>query len=45
MFFPMGPLVVYLTMEQLWNPHVMKLEKNAMGMGMHKIIKQMGKLI
>jgi hypothetical protein len=42
----MGPFVMYIIlMKWLWDPHVVKLEKNAMGMGVHKIIEQMGKLI
>jgi hypothetical protein len=41
----MGPLVMYLTlMKLLWNPHVGNLKKNIMGMGMHIIIEQMGKV-
>jgi hypothetical protein len=40
----MGPIVMYLTpMKSLWDPHVKKPEKNTMGMGVHNIIKQMGK--
>ncbi len=42
MLLPMGPLVMYLTPTKwLWNPHVGKPEKNIVGMGMHRIIKQM----
>jgi hypothetical protein len=45
MFLPMGPHVMYLTlMKWLWNPHVEKFEKNIVGMGMHKIVEQMGKV-
>jgi hypothetical protein len=40
----MGPLVMYLIPTKwLWNLHVEKLGENTMGMGMGKIIKQMGK--
>jgi hypothetical protein len=41
----MGPPIMYLTsMKWLWDPHVEKPKKNTMGVGMHKIIKQMGKI-
>ncbi len=40
----MGPLVMYLTPTKwLLDPHVDKFENNTVGMGMHKIVKQMGK--
>jgi hypothetical protein len=36
--------IVYLILKKwLWNPHIGKLERNTVGMGVHKIIKQMGK--
>jgi hypothetical protein len=42
---PMGPPIVYLIlMKWLWDIHVGKLKKNTMGMGMDKIVKQMGKV-
>jgi len=45
MFFLMDPLVMYLTlMKWLWNPHVKKPKKNIVGMGVHNIVKQMGKI-
>jgi hypothetical protein len=41
----MGPLVMYLiSTKWLWYPHVEKPFKKTMGMGMCKIIKQMGKI-
>jgi hypothetical protein len=44
MFFLMGPLVVYLTlMKWLWDPHVKKPKKNIVRIGVHNIVKQMGK--
>ncbi len=30
--------------KSLWNPHVKKFEKNTMGMGMHRIVEQTGKV-
>jgi hypothetical protein len=40
----MGPPIMYLIrMEWLWNLHVGKLETNIVGMGVHKIVKHMGK--
>jgi hypothetical protein len=30
--------------EMIMDPHVGKLEKNSMGMGVHKIVEQMGKV-
>jgi hypothetical protein len=45
MFFLMGSFIVYSIMTKwLWDPHVRKLVKNIMGMGMHKIIEQMWKV-
>jgi hypothetical protein len=44
-FLPMGSFVVYLIPTKwLWDPHVKKLEKNIVGMGMHRIVEQMGKV-
>jgi hypothetical protein len=41
----MGPLVMYLTLTKwLWNPHIEKPKKNTMGLGVHKIVEQMGKV-
>jgi hypothetical protein len=40
----MGPPIVYLIPTKwLWNPHVGKLKKYIVGMGMCKIIEQTGK--
>jgi hypothetical protein len=40
-----GSLFAHLTMMKwLWNAHVEKLEKYIMGMGVHIIIEQMGKV-
>jgi hypothetical protein len=40
----MGPPIIYLTSTKwLWNPHVENPKKNIVGMGVHKIVKQMGK--
>jgi hypothetical protein len=40
----MGPFIMYMTLTKwLWNFHVGKLDKNTMGMGMHKFVKQMEK--
>jgi len=40
----MGPPIMYLIwMEWLWDPHIEKLEKNIVGMGVHRIIKHVGK--
>jgi len=37
--------IVYLTLTKwLWNPHVKKPGKNIMGMGVCKIVKQMGRV-
>jgi hypothetical protein len=45
MFLPMGPLIVYLTPTKwLWDPHVGEPEKNIVGMGVCRIVKQMGKI-
>jgi hypothetical protein len=44
MFFPMGLRIMYLTSTKwLWDPHVEKLGKNRLGMGMCRIVKQIGK--
>jgi hypothetical protein len=44
MFLPMGPPIMYLTLTKwLWNPHFEKPRINTIGMGMCKIVKQMGK--
>jgi len=41
----MGSPIVYLTLTKwLWDSHVGKLDKNTMGMGMDRIIEQMGKV-
>ncbi len=40
------PIMYLILIEWLWDPHVIgKLEKNIIGMGMHKIVKQMGKVV
>jgi hypothetical protein len=45
MFLLVGPLIVYLTrMKWLWDPHVRKRKKNIMGMGVQRIVEQMGKV-
>ncbi len=44
MFLPMGPPIMYLTLTKwLFDLHVGKSKKNIVGMGMHKIVEQMGK--
>jgi hypothetical protein len=41
----MGLLIVYLiSTKWLWDPHVGKLEKNIVGMGVRKIIEQTKKV-
>ncbi len=45
MFLPSSPPIAYLILTKwLWDPRVEKLEKNIMGVGMHRIVKQMGKV-
>ncbi len=42
--FPNGSLIMYLILTKwLWNPHAKKCKKYIMGMGMHRIVKQMVK--
>ncbi len=42
---PKGFFNVYQSWTKwLWNPYVEKLARNIMGMGMHSIVKQMGKI-
>jgi hypothetical protein len=41
----MGPPIMYQTSTKwLWNPDVKKPKKNTMGMGVHRIVEQMGKV-
>ncbi len=45
MLLLMGPPIVYQTStKSLWNPRVKKFEKNTMGMAMHRIVEQTGKV-
>jgi hypothetical protein len=44
MILPMGPPYCVLDFDEwLWDPHVEKLKKNIVGMGVHKIVKWMEK--
>jgi len=38
------PIMYLILIKWLWNRHVGELKKNTMGMGVCKIIKQMGKI-